>query len=427
VRHSPNPTIRSNRLFSTFRAALVFILTSVGLLAIASANGGFFDRLVPDHDWVGTWAASPQQASAFPVPGIPDARGFNNETVRHVVRISIGGDRLTVRLSNEHGVQPLVVGEVRVAFAGTGGAIVPGTDRQVTFGGTPAITIPVGAPALSDPVKLLVPDLASLAISVYLPNETGPATSHSAGFQTAYISPGNTTAEVSPVVASAETWRFFLSGVHVRPFLQAGAIVTFGDSITDGVNSTVDANKRWPDQLADRLAAAFGPMRLGVVNQGISGNRILHDIIGPSALARLDRDVLSVPGVSRVIVLEGINDIGYGVFFPTETVSAEDIIASHQQIMARLRSKGLKIYGATLLPFQGADFYTLEGETTRQAVNQWIRTSGAYDGVIDFDRVTRDPSQPMRLLPDYDSGDHLHPNDTGFTVMAEEAYQALFR
>jgi hypothetical protein len=367
VRHSPNPTIRSNRLFSTFRAALVFILTGVGLLAVASANDGFFDRLVPDHDWVGTWAASPQQASVF--PGIPEPRGFNNETVRHVVRISIGGDRLTVRLSNEHGEQPLVVGEVRVAFAGTGGAIVLGTDRQVTFGGQPSITIPVGAPALSDPVELLVPDLVSLAISVYLPNETGLATSHAAGFQTAYISPGNTTAEVSPVAASTETSRFFLSGVHVRPFLQAGAIVTFGDSITDGVNSTMDANKRWPDQLADLLAAAFGRMPLGIVNQGISGNRILHDIVGPSALARLDRDVLSVPGVSRVIVLEGINDIGYGVFIPTEPVSADDIIAGHRQIIARVRSKGLKIYSATMLPFEGADFYTLEGETTRQMVN----------------------------------------------------------
>jgi lysophospholipase L1-like esterase len=221
--------------------------------------------------------------------------------------------------------------------------------------------------------------------------------------------------------------RFFLSGVHVRPFLQAGALVTFGDSITDGVNSTVDANKRWPDQLADRLAVAFGPIPLGVVNQGISGNRILHDIIGSSALARLDRDVLSVPGVSRVIVLEGNNDIGYGVFTPTEMVSAEDIIAGHQQIIARVRSQGLKIYGATLLPFEGAGFYTLEGETTRQAVNQWIRTSGAYDGVIDFDRVMRDPSQPTRLLPDYDSGDHLHPNDAGFAVMADVAYRSLFQ
>jgi lysophospholipase L1-like esterase len=425
VRHSPNPTIRSNRLLSTFRAGLVFILTSVGILPVASATGGFFDRLVPDHDWVGTWAASPQQAGVFPGSSAP--RGFNNETVRHVVRISIGGDRLTVRLSNEHGEQPLVIGEVRVAFAGTGGAIVPGTDRQVTFDGEPSIIIPIGAPALSDPVELLVPDLASLAISVYLPNETGLATWHSAGFQTAYISPGNTTAEVSPVAASTETSRFFLSGVHIQPFLQAGAIVTLGDSITDGVNSTVDANKRWPDQLADRLAAAFGPMPLGVVNQGISGNRILHDITGPSALARLDRDVLSVPGVSRVIVLEGINDIGYGVFIPTERVSAEDIIAGHQQIIARVRSKGLKIYGATLLPFEGAGFFTLEGETTRQAVNQWIRTSDAYDGVIDFDRVTRDPSQPMRLLPDYDSGDHFHPNDAGFTVMADEAFRALFQ
>ncbi len=370
--------------------------------------------------WVGTWAASPQEAGT---------RTFANQTLRQVVRISMGGDTLRVRLSNEYGTTPLAIGAAHVALSAGDGAVVPGTDRDLTFGGASSITIAPGAPALSDPVILHAPPLADLAISVFLPDSTKSATGHSLAVATSYASiPGDHTAdETFPADTAFTTW-YFLTGVMVTAPEDAAAVVTLGNSITDGYASSLDANDRWPNVLAERLQATPATAHVAVLNEGISGNRLLHDVAGPGALARFDRDVLAQPGVRWVVVLEGINDIGFSTFegYETQDVSADEIITAHRQLIARAHQAGLRIYGATLTPFEGAGYATPEGEAKRQAVNQWIRNSGEYDGVIDFDEVVRDPADPTHFLSAYGSGDRLHPGDAGYKAMADAVDLRLF-
>ena len=395
-------------------------------LSFAAAQSAVYADADNGDRWIGTWGASPQQPDIF--PGFPSAPSFTNQSIRQIVRISSGGAQLRVRLTNEFGSQPLLIGAAHIGISAGGSSIKAGSDRVLTFSDKPSIAIPPNAPVLSDPVDLKVDDLASLAISIYLPQNTGPATWHSEGKQTAYITSGDTTGASNLVGATTSTSRFFLSAVHVSTNGNRSAVVTFGDSITDGTNSTVDTNNRWPDHLADRLAAAPGN-DIGVVNEGISGNRILHNQIGPDALSRFDRDVLATPGVRFMTVLLGINDIGFGGFIPTEVVSADDIIGGYRQMIDRAPSRGIRIYGATLTPFEGVGppYFSAAGEAKRQAVNQWIRTSNEFDAVIDFDAVVRDPAQPTRLAPAFDSGDHLHPNDAGYTAMASSIDLRLFR
>ena len=408
---------------SLFAAGLAAIAITFAAATFGPARAGdeFRDRGEPH--WVGTWGASPQQ----PVTAFGSAPSFTNQTVREIVRISVGGERFRVRLTNEFGTQPLLIGAAHVAISAGGAAIKSGTDRVLTFSGHSSITVPPGAAVLSDLVHLKAADLASLAISIYLPQTTGPATWHLEGKQTAYIVLGDATG-ASDLGASAttSTARFFLSGVEAGSFERKSAIVTFGDSITDGTRSTVDTNHRWPDRLAERLAAS-GDDDTGVVNEGISGNRILHDNAGPNALSRLDRDVLATPGFMTVLL--GINDIGFGGFIPTEAVSADDIIGGYRQLIARAHSRGIRIYGATLTPFDnvGSPYFSAAHEVERQAVNAWIRTSGEFDAVIDFDKVVRDPNNPSKLLPAFDSGDHLHPSDAGYKAMADSINLKLFK
>ena len=416
------------------RLALVVTASALitALLAVApSAVAGGRD---PDRDsnWVGTWTASPQAPEPPFVPATPAQ--FENQTVRQIVHTSVSGTRVRVRLSNEYGTTSLLVGGAHIAqqTPGGGASIVAGTDRILTFGGRASVTIPAGAPALSDPIDLVVPALSNLAVSLYLPTATPVSTFHSLGVQTTYISSqGDFTGASSLPVASTTTSWYFLSGVSVQTQRSPAAIVAFGDSITDGFASTVDANKRWPNLLAQRLQAAPSLRHVAVLDEGISGNRTLFDFIGPNALARFDRDVLASPGARWVILLEGINNIGLpGAFgFPDQVVSAEDIIAGHRQMIDRAHERGLKIFGGTLTPFEGTTFpgyYTPEGEAKRLAVNEWIRTSGAFDAVIDFDSAIRDPAHPSRMLPVYDSGDHLHPNDAGYQAMADSIRLRLF-
>ncbi len=414
----------------TLPAALAATLLAAAPLAAQTPGRGA--RPAQARRWVATWAASPQGA---PASNPPSLRTFDGRTIRQIVKVSMGGDTVRVRLSNEYGPAPLVIGAARIALAaggagGAGGAgIVPGTSRLLTFGGDSAFTVPAGAPALSDPVALRVPPLSHVAISLYLPDSTAASTYHELSLATSYVSPpGDHTADVTmPADTTSVSW-YFLSGVSVRAPAGAAAIVALGNSITDGYASTVDADDRWPDALARRLAAARALGRLAVVDEGISGNRILHDHEGQSALARLDRDVLRQPGVRYVIVLEGINDIGFSSFAPfkDQDVSAARIIAGYRQLIARAHELGLTIYGATLTPFDSCGYYTPAGEAKREAVNRWIRTSGAFDGVVDFDAATRDPAHPTRFLPAYDSGDHLHPGDAGYRAMAEAVSLALF-
>lgn len=411
---------------SVFKAAAATILAALlGAAPLAAAHDRDDDSH-PDQRWVGTWSASPQAAE-------PPGTTLEDQTIRQVVRTSVAGDKVRVRLSNEFGSTPLVVGAVSIARHSAGAAIVAGSDRPLTFGGRRSITLAPGAPALSDAMEFDVPAVGNVVVSIYLPKASVPRTVHSLGVATTYIStPGDySAAVVMPTARTAPSW-FFLTGVTVDASKRSAAIVALGDSITDGFASTPDANRRWPNVLAERLQASRRSAHLAVLNHGISGNRTLFDFIGPNAQARLDRDVLNAPGAKYVILLEGINNIGIpGVFGrPDEVVSAEDIIAGHQQIIARARERGLKIFGGTLTPFEGTIFpgyFTPEGEAKRQAVNHWIRTSRAFDAVIDFDKAIRDPAHPTRMLPAYDSGDHLHPNDAGYRAMANAIDLRLFR
>ncbi len=366
------------------------------------------------------------------VPGSSNS-GFSNQTVRHIIHVSIAGKQLRVRLSNAYGTRPLNIGATHVALQSAGASIVSGSDRTLTFNGNRSITIPAGALALSDPVDFEVTAVADLAVSVYFPGTTGPITWHQLGVQTTYIStPGDFAAAAAMPVAATATSRFVLADVEVPAAKKIGAVVTLGDSITDGYCSTVDANHRWPDYLSLRLNAKNGNTRMAVLNQGISGNRLLHDIFGPNSLARYDRDALTQTGVTHIIVLEGINDIGIpGAFsLPVEEVSAEEIIGGLQQLIERAHEKKLVIFGGTLTPFEGTTFpgyYTPAGELKRQSVNAWIRTKADFDAVIDFDLAVRDPSHPTRLRPAYDCGDHLHPNDAGYKAMADFIDLRLFQ
>lgn len=361
--------------------------------------------------------------------------GFNDQTVRLIIHTTIAGSRLRLRLANTFGTSPLTIRQADVAVQLQGASIVSGSDRKLTFGGSPSIIIPIGAEVYSDPVEFAVRPQENLAVSMFVPQPTGPTTWHAFNWQTSYASQtGNHASDQqSSAFTTSFISTFWLDGVDVTTSTAAGAIVTLGDSITEGFNSTVDANHRWPDVLARRLLALPPRQQEGVLNEAISGNRVLNNApcCGVNALARLDRDVLEQDGARFVIYLEGINDIGFSNVNSPETapptdVSAAQIIAGIEQIVTQVHAKGLKIYGATLTPFKGAGYYSAAGEAKREAVNHWIRTSGAFDAVIDFDKVVRDPQNPLQILPTYDSGDHLHPNDTGYAAMANSIDLDLF-
>jgi lysophospholipase L1-like esterase len=394
----------------SFAIVIAIALAVPGLYSTAFAkdvHGGPHNRGDRETHWVGTWTASPQR------PGTPPH--FNGQTLRQILHTSIGGSGVRVLLSNTFGTQPLVVGAVHVAIRDSGPAIVPESDRVLTFSGESSITIPPGAPALSDPVELDVPALADLAVSIFLPDDTAATTMHGVALQTSYISPPGDYTDVitMPVMSTTQSW-FFLAGVEVEASERTGTIVALGDSITDGNGSTPNTNNRWPNHLAERLLASRH-RRMAVVDAGISGNRVLSDGSGVNALARFDRDVLVQPGVTHVIVLEGINDSG-SVFV------ADRIIAGLAQLIERAHERGLKIFGGTLTPAGS----TGVREENRQAVNDWIRTEAAFDAVIDFDEAVRDPDNPTFFLPIYDSGDHLHPSNAGYQAMADAIDLSLF-
>jgi len=439
------PTLRSTtRRRRGFLAAILLAAAGMSLPQLpAIAQSGPWSA----EQWVGTWGTAP----AGP-PLAAQTQSFSNQTLRLIVHTSIGGPRVRIRISNELGTTPLRIGEAHVARRQAGAAIVDGSDRPLTFSGMRSIVIPPGAPVLSDPVDLDVPALSDLAVSLHLPDTVQATTIHGSAFQTNYVSlPGNfTNAATLPTERTITSWPF-LTEVDVNTPANA-AIVALGDSITDGSNTTIDTNRRWPDLLALRLqttrdlvsapngiATLLAPnARLGVVNRGIGGNRLLRDpgeqpLFGRAALARFDRDVLATAGVRYLIVLIGINDIGHpgtGTIPASEAVTAQDLIAGYRQLIARAHAKGIAIYGATLTPFEGTVFpgyYTPEKEQVRQAVNNWIRSSDEFDGVIDFERAVRDPAHPTRMLPAYDSGDHLHPNDLGMQAMANAIPLTLFR
>jgi lysophospholipase L1-like esterase len=402
----------------------VLAATLLGALAVPAGAA--------EQDWIATWQASPQPLWAADFP-FPTQTPFNlwRQTVRQVARISLGGGTVRVELSNAYGAAPLQIGAASLALAGDGAATVPGTERTLRFGGQRTATIPPGAPLLSDPVALDVPDLARLSVSLYLPQPTAPSTFHWEGLGSTWLAPGERTADATLADASALPVRLFVSGIQVRRADAAGAVVALGDSITDGAASTPGADQRWPDHLAARLA----PQRVAVLNAGISGGRVLRDRMGRNALARLDRDVLAQPGVRTLVLLIGINDISWHAtpFAPDDApVSAQELIAGYRQLLQRAQARGLRVIGATLTPFEGAlpdtpihGYYSADKERVRQQVNAWLRNGNGFDAIIDFDALLRDPAHPTRMLPAFDSGDHLHPGDAGYAAMAEAAADVL--
>jgi lysophospholipase L1-like esterase len=378
--------------------------------------------------WIGSWGASPAPPMAAPAGGrLPGTPSFNNQTIVQVVRLSAGGQRLRLRLTNEYGAHALEIGAARVALVGPDGAILAGSDRPVTFSRAASATIPAGAPLLSDPIALPTKTMARLQVSLYLPGDSNGCTCHMSGLELVQVAAGDATrAPLAPATGTAQ-YRAFLSGVEVETAAAPGpVIVAFGDSITDGYQSTVGANRRWPDRLEERLAARDPGRAIGVVNTGIGGNRVLTEglaIFGQSALTRFDRDVLSIPNATHVVVLEGVNDLGMTRPAPR----AEALIAGYRQLIARAHAHGLKIYGATILPYGGAGYFAPPGEAVRTAVNAWIRTFHEFDGVIDLDAAIRDPAKPDRMRADLQSGDWLHPNDAGYRAMGDAVDLALFR
>ncbi len=377
-----------------------------------------------DMHWVGTWTVAPA-----PAEGV----AFNNVTLRMNGRVSLGGKVLRVRLSNAHGTKPLTIGAAHIGLRAGGAAVVPGTNRKLTFGGSGSATIATGALLISDPVELDVPALGDVAITVHLPDDL-PASFGVTGRYarvTNYISPlGNfADTEEMPVGRITDDW-YFVSGIDVVAEADTGGIVALGDSLTDGNIATHDAWANWPSQLTRRLTARRGGRKMGVMNQGLGGNRILHDIRGDSGLRRFDRDVLAQPGVTHVIVLLGTNDLRNRQGRPEEEANAAAMIAGLKQLALRAQARGVKIFGGTLTPFENETFlpgaWNPAREAVRQEVNAWIRTGGAFDAVIDFDAGVHDPEHPTAMLPVWDCGDHLHQSDAGYNHMGDIIDLSLF-
>jgi lysophospholipase L1-like esterase len=383
-----------------------------------------------NNGWVRSWGASPQ--AAHDGLGSLDGVTLADVTLRQVVRISGGGRRVRIRFTNEFGTAPVTIGAARVGLAAPGGGVDAG--RALTFAGASAVTVPAGAPILSDPLDLPLPALTRLSISLYLPGRVETCTCHDPALDTGWTIPGNTVAAPTlPDNAEMLPVRALISAVEVFPDAPAKAIVVIGDSRVDGAGSTPDTNHSWPELLAERLTGY-------VSNQGISGNRMLNDGIGVAALARFDRDVLATPGLGYVVVSVGANDIGISFapraddgpladflkMFPGAPVTTDDVTAGYRQLIARAHDRGVRVYATTIAPYEGGEIYTPEGESARQTVNEWIRASGAFDAVLDFDAVWRDPDRPSRIRGDFHAGDHLHGNDAGYQALADSIDLALF-
>jgi len=403
----------------TLLSSLCIALLGAGVLTQAQAAEG---------NWAPAWTASPQPiwAPDFVLPlGLPAS--LHDQTVRQVVRAGVGGSRVRIVLSNEYGTQPLQIGAARIAAAGDAPGSTSGRGLALTFGGQATATIPAGAPLVSDPVAMDVAPLQRLAVSLYFPQTTALSTIHWDGLQPAQVAAGNVVGAASVKADSVVNSRLFLSAVLVETVPGTRSVVAFGDSITDGAASTPGTDHRWPDFLARRLAG----QNVAVLNAGISGGRVLKNHMGPNALARFDRDVLGQPGVAAVVLLMGINDISWpgSTFEPQEPATQADaLIAGYRQLVTRAHSRGVRIVGATLTPFEGAltmpgspiaNYYSPAKDALRQRINAWIRSSGEFDAVLDFDAVVRDPQNPLRILPAYDSGDHLHLGDAGNKAVAD--------
>jgi lysophospholipase L1-like esterase len=399
-----------------YRWALLSALLGAVLGACGGGSGG------SARDWVGTWTTAPLCYQAATILGLPRTARFSDQSVRMVVRTSIGGESVRVKLTNQCGETPLQIGTATVGIRDSGASILPDTSRALSFDGSASIDVPAGSTVTSDPVDLALPALTDLAITLYLPGETVPTTSHPQAARSYVSGSGDftATADGAAFPTIMPHW-IFLDAVEVLPEREGAAIVALGDSVTEGTGTTFDANRRWPDFLARRLVAA--DKNLGVLNQGINGNKVLNSLLGGSALVRFDKDVLDQAGVRYVILLEGINDIGLG----SPDVTADQIIAGYRELIQRAHDNGLEIFGGTLTPAEGNayTFYEPYEESKRVAVNRFIRESGEFDAVIDFANAVEDPANPSRWRPGF-SGDALHPSDAGAEALANAVDLALF-
>ncbi len=397
---------------------LAFLL----LLALFSGTPLSFGQEQGDPGWVTTWSTSP---STLPGEEDPDA-STADQTLRLIAHSSVGGNSVRIRLSNFHGNKAITIGAASIALQSEGSAIQAGTSQALEFSGQSSVTIPKGAVVFSDPINYSVPALSNLAVSLYLPEDTGFLTAHALSNQTNYLSAGGDQTQALDLAEKTETAAWpLLTAIDVMK-AEASAIVTVGDSITDGWGSTTSANQRWPNHFARILASSSYADSYAVVNAGISGNRVTtegNSLFGENLQARFERDVLALSNVSHMVLMEGINDIGMSS--SSELIAASEVINGYRQIIARAHARGIKVIGATLTPYEGAAYYTPEGELVRQQVNAFIRGSGEFDGVIDFEIAVQDPANPSRILPAF-TEDNLHPNDAGYEAMARVVDLTLF-
>ena len=399
----------------------------VSLLVAVLAVQTLFANPKPDGKWVGIWVSSQQQVEPS---NLPPAPGLQGNTLRQIIQPSLGGKQIRLTFSNAYGDGPLTLDAVTVARSKGGSTIAADGVYALTFNGQPSVSIKPGASVTSDVAQIEVQAFENLAISTYSTSVPPVLTGHPGSRTTSFIQTGNCVSAAEFKTATSTDHWYFLAAIDVIADETASAILVLGDSITDGRGSTTNENNRWPDNLARRLRANPATANIAVLNQGIGGNRVLRNGLGPAALQRFDRDVLIPPGVRWVIIFEGINDVGTAVSARAKgepAATAQDIIAGYAQMIAKARARGLKVYGATLMPFQGFDmYYNAQSDADRIAVNQWIRTPGNFDGVIDFDEIARDPKNPARLSARIDGGDHLHPSANGYKVMADAIDLSLF-
>ncbi|MEU5955838.1 SGNH/GDSL hydrolase family protein [Streptomyces sp. NPDC047525] len=416
---------RARTRTSLVAAAAALALTAGLAVTGAHASGSGAGSRPSGPAWTAAWAASPQRASTgFKANWSED--GFSGQTLRQVVRVTEGGDRARIRLSNAYGTSPLHIAGATIARTKKGASVEEGSVRRLTFEGRRSVEIPAHGQLSSDEAGLDLKPFESVTVTLHLARTTGPATFHAQSFATSYRADGEHVGDTGAGAfdESTESW-YFLSGVDVagKKARRGGGVVLFGDSTTDGFASSTDLNRRWSDALAERLAKAGAPRP--VLNAGIGGNLVLNDSAwyGERGTARFGRDALDLPGVGTVVVLEGLNDIGFSesdtpTYKPAPKVSAEELIAGHRKLIRAAKAKGVRVVGATLLPLGGSDHYGERAAKVSDAFNSWVRNSGEYDAYVDFDRALADPADGERIAPEYDSGDHLHPNDAGYRAMA---------
>ncbi len=409
--HKPFPSFHHSSVIVPALAGILFTLTS-------------FSFCGPAGEWVGTWSTSPQLVEPRNMPPEP---GLSHNTLRQVVRVSLGGDSLRMRFSNEFGTTPVTLAAVHIAVSAGGSAIDPNTDQALRFDGEPEVTIKPGTAVTSDPFRFALKPRTDVAITIHFGDTSPDVTGHPGSRTTSYLLPGNEISVVDfPGAVQTDHW-YIINGIDVVAPESAAAAVVLGNSITDGRGSGTNKQNRWPDELSRRLQEDRDTRHVAVLNEGIGGNCVLRNCLGPSALSRFERDVMNQTKVRWLIILEGINDIGQVDGAKVAGAVANDLIAAYEQMIDSAHAKGIRVYGATLTPFGGSFYDTPDRESAWKTVNEWIRNNGRFDAVIDLDAALRDPANPLHLLPEADSGDHLHPSETGHRMMAEAVDLTLFK